>query len=100
MSRRYIVHTATPDMTRPPRLPVDRRRRDAGQPGSDVVRDAKCKHAVDCCIRLDLNFFTKRHATTVIYRLTVQTLPDCCETRFTPPDTTLTGPSCRVWRAV
>ena len=23
----------------------------------------------DCCIRLGLNFFTKRHATTVIYRL-------------------------------
>jgi len=28
------VHTATPDKTRLPRLPVDRRRRDAGQAGS------------------------------------------------------------------
>ena len=64
------------------------------------VRHAKCKHAVDCCIWLNLNFFTKRHATRVIYRLTVQTLPDSLETRFTPPDTTQTGPSCRIWRAV
>ena len=31
----------------------------------------KCKHAVDCCIRLNPNFFTERHATRVIYRLTV-----------------------------
>jgi len=29
--------------------------------------------------------FTKRHATRVIYRLTVQTLPDGLETQFTPP---------------
>jgi len=36
----------------------------------------------------------------VIYRLTVQTLPDGLETQFTPPDTTQTGPSCLVWRAV
>ena len=55
---------------------------------SDVVRHAKCKHAVDCCISLNLNFFTKRHATRVIHRLTVQTLPDGLETQFTPPDTT------------
>ena len=42
-----LIHTATPDKTRLPRLPVDRRRRDAGQAGiagsyastrSDVVR--------------------------------------------------------------
>jgi len=29
-----LIHTATPDKTRLPRLPVDRRRRDAGQAGS------------------------------------------------------------------
>ena len=47
-----------PDTTRLSRLPVDRRRRDAGQAGScarpptrsDVIRYAKCKHAVDCCV--------------------------------------------------
>jgi len=50
-----------------------------------------CKHAVDCCIWLNLNFFTKRHSTRVIYRLTVQTLPDRLETQFTPPDTTQTA---------
>ena len=43
-----------------------------------------CNHAVDCCLWLNLNFFTKRHTTTVIYRLTVQTLPDSIETQFTP----------------
>ena len=96
------IHTATPDKTKLPRLPVDRRRRDAARPPtrSDVVRHAKYKHAVDCCIRLNLNFFTKRHATRVIYRLTAQTLPDGLETRFTPPDTTQTALSCRVRRAV
>ena len=57
----------------------------------------KCKHAVDCYIRLISNYFTKRHATRLIYRQTVQTLSDGLETQFTPPDTTL---SCRVWRAV
>ena len=31
---RRSVHTATPDKTRLPRLPVDRHRRDAGQAGS------------------------------------------------------------------
>ena len=45
----------------------------------------KCKHDVDYCIWLGLNFFTKGHATSVIYRLTVQTLPDHLETQFTPP---------------
>ena len=39
---------------------------------SDVARHAKCKHAVDCFMRQ--NLFTKRHATRVIYRLTVHTL--------------------------
>jgi len=29
-----LIHTATPDTTRLSRLPVDRRRRDAGQAGS------------------------------------------------------------------
>jgi len=33
----------------------------------------------------------------MIYRLTVQTLPDGLETQFTPPDTTQTVPSCLVW---
>jgi len=37
------------------------------------------------------NFFTKRHATRVINRLTVQTLPDGLETQFTPSDTYLAG---------
>ena len=32
-----------------------------------------CKHAVDCCTGLNLNLFTKRQATRVIYLLTVQT---------------------------
>jgi len=41
-----------------------------------------------------INFFTKRHATRVIYRLTVQTLPDGLETQFTPPDATQTVLSC------
>ena len=34
------------------------------------------------------------------YWLTVQTLPDGLEIQFTPPDTTRTGLSCRVWLAV
>jgi len=46
---------------------------------------------ISCCVA-DLN--------KVIYRLTVQTLPDGLETQFTPPDTTQTAPSCRVWQAV
>ena len=83
---RRSTHTATSDKTRLPRLPVDRRRRDAGHAGrqlrlaarpptrSDVVRHEKnVKHAADCCVPLNLNFFTKRHATRVIYRLTFQT---------------------------
>jgi len=59
----------------------------------------KCKHAVDYCIRLNLNFFTIRHSTRVIYRLTVQTLPDGLETH-SHRLTRQTGPSCHVWRAV
>jgi len=31
---RRLIHAATPDKTRLPRLPIDRRRRDAGQAGS------------------------------------------------------------------
>ena len=38
--------------------------------------------------RLNRDIFTKRHATTVIYRLTVRTLPDGLETQFTSPDMT------------
>ena len=49
---------------------------------------------------IGLNFFTKLHATRAIYLLTVQTLSDSLETQFIPPDTTQTGPSCRVWWAV
>ena len=76
----------------PPQHRPGRQLRLAARPPtrSDVVRHAQCKHAVDCCIRLNLNFFTKRHATRVIYRLTVPTLPDGLETQFTPPDTTQT----------
>jgi len=50
-SHRHMI----PDKTKPSRLPVDRHR-DASQARSDVVRHAKCKHAVDCCTRLNLNF--------------------------------------------
>jgi len=98
-----LIHTATPDKTAAPacRPPPPRRRpgrqlRLAARPPtrSDVVRHAKCKHAVDCCIWLNPNFFTERHATRVIYQLTVQTLLDGIETQFTPSDTTPTGPSC------
>jgi len=102
---RRSIHTATPDKTvapacRPP--PRRRQLRLAARPPtrSDVLRHAKCKHVVKCCILLNLNFFTKRQATTLVLRLTVQTLPDGLETRFTPPDTTQTALSCRVWRAV
>ena len=83
----------------PPRRRQSRQLRLAARPPtrSDVVRRTKCKHVVNCGISLNVNYFTKRHATRVIYRLTVQTLPDDLETQFTPPDTTQ---SCRVWRAV
>ena len=88
----------------PPRLRPGRQLRLAARPPtrSDVVRHAKYKHAVDCCICVNLNFFNKRQATTVIYRLTVQTLPDGPETQFTPPDATQTALalSCRVWPVV
>jgi len=86
----------------PPRRRPGKQLRLAARPPtrSDVVRHAKCKHAVDCRISLNINFFTIRHTTRAIYRLTVQTLPDGLETQFTPPDTTQTGPSCLVWRAV
>ena len=77
----------------PPRRRPGRQLRLAARPPtrSDVVRHAKYKHAVDCCISLNLNFFSKRQATRVIYRLTVQTLPDGLGTQFTSPDTTKTA---------
>ena len=61
---------------------------------SDVVSHTKCK--THCgLLQTKQTFFTKSHATTVIYRLTVQTWLDGLETQiqFTPPDTT-----CLVWR--
>jgi len=92
--------TAAPACRPPP--PRRRQLRLAARPPtrSDVLRHEKCKHVVKCCILLNLNFFTKRQATTLIIRLTVQTLPDGLKTQFTPPDTTQTAQSCRVWRAV
>jgi len=48
----------------------------------------------------DIGNMVKKPRDEGIYRLTVQTLPDGLETQFTPPDTTQTGPSCSVWRAV
>ena len=108
---RRSIHTRTPNKTRLPRLPVDRCR-DAGQaerqtatPSRPTVHTQrrctprKYKHALDCCIRLGPNFFTDRHAMRVIYRQTVQTLPDGLETQFTPPDTTQTGLSSDQLRA-
>ena len=96
-----LFHTATSDTTRLSRLPVDRHRHDAGQTGLAARRCTPRKmyrrygllH-----VTIGLNFFTKRHATRVICRLTVQTLPDGLETQFTPPDTTQTALSRRVWR--
>jgi len=70
------------------------------RPHAATLYPRKCKHAVYCCVRLNLIFFTKRHATRVIHRLTVQTLPDGLETQFTPPDTTQAALSRRVWWAV
>ena len=71
-------HQTRPDCRPPPRHGPGRQLRLAARlpTRSDVVHHAKCKHAVDCCIWLNLNFFTKRYATRVIYRLTVQTWPD------------------------
>ena len=104
-SHRHTRHdkTVAPACRPPPRRRPGRQLRLVARPPtrSDVVRHAKCKHAVDCRIWLNLNFFAKRHATRVIYRLTVQISPDGLETQFTPHDTTLqTGPSCLVWRTV
>jgi len=105
-----LIRTGTPDMkdccaclsTATATRQSGRQLRSAARPPTpgDVVRHAKFKHAVDCCIWLKLNFFTKRHATRVIYRLTVKTLPHGPKTQFAPPDRTQTGPSCLVWQAV
>jgi len=67
---------------------------------SDVVRHAKCKHAVDCCLRLSVKFSTKRHATMVIGHLSVQTLPDGLQTRSRSQRLIRRRQDCRVWRAV
>ena len=80
-SHRHIRQdeTVAPACRPPPRRRLHRQPRLAARPStrSDIVRHAKRKHAVDCCvIWLNLNLFTKFHATRVIYRLTVQTLPD------------------------
>ena len=100
-SHRHTRHdkTAAPAGRPPPRRRPGRQLRLAARPPtrSDVVRRAECKHAVDCCIRLNLNYFTRRHATTMTYRLTVQTLPDGLQTQFTATPTAL---SCRVGRLV
>jgi len=59
-------------------MPVDRRRRDAATLYatqaylSNITLDTLWTEAH---AGLNLNFFTKHRATTVIYRLTVQTLP-------------------------
>ena len=76
----------------PPRRRPGRQLRLATRPPtrSDVVRHAKRKRALDCCIRLNLNFFTKRH---LIYLHTVR--QTVSKTQFTPSDTTQTGLSCR-----
>jgi len=65
------------DKTRPSRLPVDGRR-DAGQ----ADRHARPRPHAATLYTSQNNFFTKRHTTRVIYRLTVQTLPDVCGTVY------------------
>ena len=87
---RWSIHTTTPDKTRLPHLPVDCLCRGwashAATPSHPTAHmqwhcmPQKCKHAVDCCIWLNLNFSTKHHATRVIYWLTVKSLPDCLQT--------------------
>ena len=100
-SHRHTRHdkTVAPACRPPPRHRPASQLRLATRPPtrSDVVHHTKCKHAVDCCIWLNLNFFTKHHTTRMIHRLTVQTLPDGLETVFTLPHMTQTGPSCLVW---
>ena len=69
-SRRYTSQdeTVAPACRPPPRRRPGRQLCLAAWPHtrSDVVCHAKCKHSMDGCIRLDLNFFTKCHATRVI----------------------------------
>jgi len=98
-SHRHIRQdeTVAPACRPPPRCRLHRQPRLAARPStrSDIVRHAKRKHAVDCCvIWLNLNLFTKFHATRVIYRLTVQTLPDGWRLETAWPDTDRTVLSC------
>jgi len=79
------IHTSIPDKAR---LPPTR---------SDVARHEHANSLWTAVLHMTK---PKRHATRVIYRLTVQTLPDCLETQFTSPDPTQTALSCRVWWAV
>ena len=90
--------TAPPACRPPPRRRPGRQLCLAARPPtrSDVVRHEK--HTVDCCIWLNLNFFSKRHATRVIYRLTVQTARRSWDSIHTARHDT--DMFCRVWRAV
>ena len=103
-SHRHTRHdkTVAPTSRPPPRRRPGRQLCLAARPPtrSDVVRQENVNTLWTAAYDENLNFFTKRHATRVIYRLTVQTLPDGLETQFAPPDTTQTGLSCRVRRAV
>jgi len=74
----------------PPRRRPGRQLRLAARPPtrSDVV----CHENVDTLwtVAYDQTKISSLDARRVIYRLTVQTLPDGLETQFTPPDTTET----------
>jgi len=110
-----LIHTATPDTTglfcrvlcggvnwvsptarHVPSVSGLRRNASGGRSGLCATQNVNTLWAWWLLHMTRPNFFTKRHATKVIYRLTVQTLPDCLETHFTPLDTTQTGPSCHV----
>jgi len=86
---RWSIHTTTPDKTRLPHCQstasaagglVMQLHLATRLPTCSDTMPQKCKHAVDCCIWLNLNFSTKHHATRVIYWLTVKSLPDCLQT--------------------
>ena len=98
----HVLRLATLPNVAPACRPPRRRQLRLAATRSDVVSHTKCKTHCGLLHMTKQTFFTKSHATTVIYRLTVQTWPDGLETQiqFTPPDTTQTGPSCLVWRAV